>query len=269
MLELRQKKSFMTLFDSLMLGALEGVTEFLPVSSTGHLILASQLLGLEQTDAHKAFEVSIQLGSILAVLFLYAKDLIKDKTLWIKLIIAFLPTGVLGFLFYKHIKALFGVETVSFMLIAGGLVFLAVEYFRRDKAIDEGKELSELTYGQAFFIGVFQSFSMVPGTSRSGATIIGGLLIGLKRKSAAEFSFLLAIPTMAIATAYDLIKHRHEMVVDDWSMLAVAFVTAFVFAFFTVKLFVGFVSRHTFVPFAIYRIIVGIIFLLLITTVPA
>lgn len=259
----------MTLFDSLILGALEGVTEFLPVSSTGHLILASQLLGLEQTNAHKAFEVAIQLGSILAVLFLYAKDLIRDKTLWIKLAVAFLPTGALGFLFYKQIKALFGVETVSFMLIAGGIVFLAVEYFRRDKGIDDGKELDQLTYKEAFLIGLFQSVSMVPGTSRSGATIIGGLFLGLKRKSAAEFSFLLAIPTMIIATAYDLFKHRHEMVVDDYSMLAVSFVTAFLFAFATVKLFVGFVSRHTFIPFAIYRIIVGVIFFYFVATLPA
>ena len=258
----------MTLFDALILGALEGVSEFLPISSTGHLILASQLLGIEQTTAHKAFEVAIQLGSILAVLFLYAKNLMKDKTLWIKLAVAFLPTGVLGFLFYKHIKALFGVETVSIMLIAGGVVFLAVEYFRRDKAIDEGKELDELTYKEAFLIGIFQSLSMIPGTSRSGATIIGGLFLGLKRKSAAEFSFLLAIPTMIIATAYDLIKHRDAMIVDDYTMLIVAFVTAFIFALATVKLFVGFVSRHTFVPFAIYRIIVGVIFFYFVGTMP-
>lgn len=259
----------MTLFDALLLGALEGVTEFLPVSSTGHLILASQLLGLEQTNAHKAFEVAIQLGSILAVLFLYAKDLIRDKSLWIKLAVAFIPTGVLGFLFYKQIKSLFGVETVSIMLIAGGIVFLAVEYFRRDKAIDSGKGLSDLSYKEAFLIGVFQSLSMIPGTSRSGATIIGGLLLGLKRKAAAEFSFLLAIPTMIIATAYDLIKHRNEMVVDDYTMLAIAFVTAFVFALATVKIFVNFVSRHTFTPFAIYRIIVGVIFFYLVATLPA
>lgn len=259
----------MTLFDSLLLGALEGVTEFLPVSSTGHLILASQLLGITQTDAHKAFEVSIQLGSILAVLFLYFQRLLQDKMLWFKIGIAFLPTGVLGFLFYKHIKALFGVETVSIMLIAGGIVFLIVEYVRRNKAVEEGEDLSELTLKQAFIIGLFQSFSMVPGTSRSGATIIGGLFLGLNRKSAAEFSFLLAIPTMIIATAYDLIKHRDVMVVDDWSMLIVAFVTAFVFAFATVKLFVGFVSRHTFVSFAIYRIIVGLIFFYLISALPA
>ncbi|MCI4406727.1 MAG: undecaprenyl-diphosphate phosphatase [Sulfuricurvum sp.] len=259
----------MTLFDSLILGALEGVTEFLPISSTGHLILASQLLGLQQTATHKAFEVSIQLGSILAVLFLYAQRLLQDKTLWFKIAVAFLPTGALGFLFYKHIKALFGVETVSIMLIAGGVIFLIIEYFRRDKAIDEGKDLSALTIKEAFTIGFFQSLSMVPGTSRSGATLIGGLFMGLNRKSAAEFSFLLAIPTMFIATAYDLIKHRHELVVDDWSMLIIAFITAFVFAFVTVKAFVGFVSRHTFVPFAIYRIIVGVIFFYFVATLPA
>lgn len=258
----------MTLFDALILGALEGVTEFLPISSTGHLILASQLLGLEQTNAHKAFEVSIQLGSILAVLFLYAKRLLQDKTLWFKIAIAFLPAGALGFLFYKNIKALFGVETVSIMLIVGGIVFLIFEYLRRDKPLDEGKDVSELSYKEAFLIGIFQSLSMIPGTSRSGATLIGGLLIGLNRKSAAEFSFLLAIPTMIIATAYDLLKHRHEMVVDDYSMLAIAFVTAFIFALVTVKAFVGFVSRHTFVPFAIYRIVVGIIFFYFVASIP-
>jgi len=258
----------MTLIDSLILGALEGVTEFLPISSTGHLILASQLLGLQQTAAHKAFEVSIQLGSILAVLFLYAQRLLQDKTLWFKIAIAFLPTGALGFLLYKHIKALFGVETVSIMLIVGGILFLVFEYFHRNQPITEGKDLSQLTMKEALTIGFFQSLAMVPGTSRSGATLIGGLFMGLSRKSAAEFSFLLAIPTMFIATAYDLLKHRHEMIVDDWSMLIVAFVTAFVFAFATVKLFVGFVSRHTFIPFAIYRIVVGIIFFYMVSALP-
>jgi len=232
------------------------------------LILASQLLGLQQTAAHKAFEVSIQLGSILAVLFLYAQRLLQDKTLWFKIAIAFLPTGALGFLLYKHIKALFGVETVSIMLIVGGILFLVFEYFHRNQPITEGKDLSQLTMKEALTIGFFQSLAMVPGTSRSGATLIGGLFMGLSRKSAAEFSFLLAIPTMFIATAYDLLKHRHEMIVDDWSMLIVAFVTAFVFAFATVKLFVGFVSRHTFIPFAIYRIVVGIIFFYMVSALP-
>ena len=259
----------MTLFDALLLGALEGVTEFLPISSTGHLILASHLLGLEQTNAHKAFEVSIQLGSILAVLFLYTQRLLQDRMLWFKIAVAFLPAGVLGFLFYKQIKALFGVETVSIMLVAGGIVFLIIEYLRRNEPIDAGKDVSELTFKEAFTIGIFKSLSMMPGTGRSGATLIGGLFMGLSRKSAAEFSFLLAIPTMVIATAYDLLKHRNEMVVEDWSMLSIAFITAFVFALATVKAFVTFVSRHTFVPFAIYRIVVGLVFFYLITELPA
>jgi undecaprenyl-diphosphatase len=258
----------MTLLDAFILGALEGVTEFLPISSTGHLILASHILGIEQSAAHTAFEVSIQLGSILAVLFLYAQRLLQDKTLWYKIALAFLPAGALGFLFYKQIKGFFGVETVSIMLIMGGIAFLIIEYLRRDKPMDEGKDITELSYKEAFAIGIFQSLSMIPGTSRSGATLIGGLFMGLNRKSAAEFSFLLAIPTMVIATAYDLFKHRDVMAVDDWSMLAVAFVTAFLFALVTVKAFVTFVSRHTFVPFAIYRIVVGVIFFYLITSVP-
>lgn len=258
----------MTLFDALLLGALEGITEFLPISSTGHLILASQLLGLEQTQAHKAFEVSIQLGSILAVLFLYAKKLLQDKTLWLKIGIAFLPAGGLGFLFYKQIKAFFAVETVSIMLIVGGIAFLIFEYLRRDKPIDTGKDISELSFKEAFTIGIFQSLSMIPGTSRSGATLIGGLIMGLNRKSAAEFSFLLAIPTMIIATAYDLIKHRNEMIINDYFMLTVAFITAFVFALATVKLFVAFISRHTFTPFAFYRIAVGLIFFYFTLTMP-
>ncbi len=263
------KRENMTLFDALILGALEGLTEFLPVSSTGHLILASHLLGIEQTSSHTAFEVSIQLGSILAVLFLYAQRLLQDKMLWFKIGVAFLPAGVLGFLFYKQIKGLFGVETVSIMLILGGIVFLIIEYLRRNEPMDAGKEVSELTLKEAFAIGIFQSLSMIPGTSRSGATLIGGLFMGLSRKSAAEFSFLLAIPTMVIATAYDLFKHRDVMAVNEWSMLAVAFVTAFLVALVTVKAFVTFVSRHTFVPFAIYRIIVGIVFFYLVASLPA
>lgn len=154
------------------------------------------------------------------------------------------------------------------MLIVGGIAFLLFEYLRRDKPIDAGKDISELSFKEAFAIGIFQSLSMIPGTSRSGATLIGGLIMGLNRKSAAEFSFLLAIPTMIIATAYDLIKHRNEMVVDDYFMLTVAFITAFVFALATVKLFVAFVSRHTFTPFAIYRIVVGLIFFYFIAFLP-
>ncbi len=250
----------MTLFDAIILGTLEGLTEFLPISSTGHLIMASHLLGLEQTNAHKTFEVSIQLGSILAVLFLFAKRLLVDKILWLKIIIAFLPTAVFGFLFYKTIKALFGIETVAIMLIVGGVLFLVIEYFRRNHDDSKDKTVDDLTIKEAFTIGLFQSLSMIPGTSRSGATMIGGLFAGLRRKSAAEFSFLLAIPTMFVATFYDLYKNRSEMIIDDYSLLAVGFVTAFIVAFFTVKAMMRFLTTHTFVAFGIYRIVVGLTF---------
>ena len=250
----------MNIFDALILGTLEGLTEFLPISSTGHLILVSHVLGLQQTDAHKTFEISIQLGSILAVLFLFAQKLLASKSLWLKIGVAFLPTAIFGFLFYKTIKSLFGIETVSIMLIVGGIILLAIEYFRRN--YDESKNISidNLSIKQAFVIGLFQSISMVPGTSRSGATIIGGLFCGLSRKDAAQFSFLLAIPTMFVATGYDLFKNRATMIVDDYSLLAIGFVTAFVVAYFTVKAVMNFLTTHTFVIFGIYRIIVGLIF---------
>ena len=253
----------MTIIDAIILGFVEGLTEFLPISSTGHLIVISSFLGLEQTNAHKTFEVAIQLGSILAVLFLFAKRLLVDKMLWVKIIIAFLPTAIFGFLFYKTIKSLFGMESVAIMLIIGGFIFLIVEYFRRNHDDSKDKTIDELSIKEALTIGLFQSLSMVPGTSRSGATMIGGLFAGLSRKSAAEFSFLLAIPTMFVATFYDLYKNRHEMIIDDYSLLAVGFVTAFVVAFFTVKAVMNFLTTHTFVVFGIYRIIFGILLLII------
>ena len=207
----------MTIIDAIILGFVEGLTEFLPISSTGHLIVISSFLGLEQTNAHKTFEVAIQLGSILAVLFLFAKRLLVDKMLWVKIIIAFLPTAIFGFLFYKTIKSLFGMESVAIMLIIGGFIFLIVEYFRRNHDDSKDKTIDELSIKEALTIGLFQSLSMVPGTSRSGATMIGGLFAGLSRKSAAEFSFLLAIPTMFVATFYDLYKNRNEMIIDEFT----------------------------------------------------
>jgi undecaprenyl-diphosphatase len=253
----------MTIIDAIILGFVEGLTEFLPISSTGHLIVISQFLGLEQTNAHKTFEVAIQLGSILAVLFLFAKRLLVDKMLWVKIIIAFLPTAIFGFLFYKTIKSLFGSESVAIMLIIGGFIFLIVEYFRRNHDDSKDKTINDLSIKEALTIGLFQSLSMVPGTSRSGATMIGGLFAGLSRKSAAEFSFLLAIPTMFVATFYDLYKNRSEMIIDDYSLLTIGFVTAFVVAFFTVKAVMNFLTTHTFVVFGIYRIIFGILLLVI------
>ncbi len=250
----------MNLFDATVLGIVEGVTEFLPVSSTGHLILASKLMGLPQTDVHKTFEVVIQLGSILAVIFAFRERIFKDFELWKRLIVGFIPTAVLGLTLYKIIKSLFAPETVAYMLIAGGIIFLVVERFYKEKA-HHVEDVGEISYKQAFLIGLFQSLAMVPGTSRSGATIIGGLLIGLKRKASAEFSFLLAVPTMLAATAYDILKHRNEFSFDDMQGLIVGFAVAFLVALAIVKWFLGYIKKHTFVPFGIYRIVVGIIFL--------
>lgn len=250
----------MTILSAALLGAVEGLTEFLPISSTGHLIMLSKIMGIEQTDAHKSFEVIIQLGAILAVFGIYVRRLVSDRDLLLKLAVAFLPTGILGFLLYKHIKALFTPSTVAYMLILGGILFILLEKFYRAKE-HHITDSSDITIKQAILIGLAQSCAMVPGTSRSGATIIGGLLCGLNRKLAVEFSFLLALPTMLVATAYDILKNHDKMVVDDVSALVVGFGAAFIVATLAVKTFLKLVSRLSFVPFGVYRIVVGILFL--------
>jgi undecaprenyl-diphosphatase len=251
----------MVWYDALILGIVEGVTEFLPVSSTGHLILASKLMGIEQTDVHKTFEVVIQLGSILAVIFAFKEKIFHSVELWKRLIVGFIPTAVLGFTLYKTIKSLFAPETVAYMLIFGGIVFIVIELLYKEKEHHVSR-VEEVSYKQAFAIGLFQSLAMVPGTSRSGATIIGGLLIGLKRKTATEFSFLLAVPTMLAATAYDILKHHNEFDFSDAQALAVGFVTAFIVALAIIKWFLAFIKKHTFIPFGVYRIVVGLVFLM-------
>lgn len=252
----------MNSFEAFILGVVEGLTEFLPVSSTGHLILVSNLLGIDQTDTHKAFEVSIQLGSIMAVVFLYWKKFLEIEVLK-RLLVAFIPTGILGFLLYKIIKSLFNPYIVVFMLIFGGLVLIAIEYYHRNKEYDV-KNITDIDYKKSFLIGVFQSLAMVPGTSRSGATIIGGLLLNLDRKTAAEFSFLLAVPTMFMATFYDIYKNHSQFDISDWSNLAVGFTTAFVFAVIAIKFLLKFISTHNFIPFGIYRIVLAVVYFLVV-----
>ncbi|HID79327.1 MAG TPA: undecaprenyl-diphosphate phosphatase [Aquifex aeolicus] len=253
----------MDLLDAVILGIVEGLTEFLPVSSTGHMIVVSGLLGLKQTEFQKTFEVAIQLGAILAVLTLYRDKLLRDIQLWKKLLVAFIPTGALGFLFYKFIKGyLFNPFVVSFSLILGGIVFILVERWIAKKT-PRIESVNRISYPQAFLIGLFQALAMVPGTSRSGATILGGLLLGMNRTSAAEFSFLLAIPTMFAAVGYDLFKQRSELSLENWQLLAVGFISAFVSAYIVVKWFLNFIKKHSFVSFGIYRILAGMVFLVL------
>ncbi|MDD6055360.1 MAG: undecaprenyl-diphosphate phosphatase [Helicobacteraceae bacterium] len=245
---------------AIILGIVEGLTEFLPISSTGHLILTSELLGIPQDDFHKTFEVVIQLGSILAVLFVFREKLFNSFNLWVKLAIGFLPAGILGFLFYSHIKALFAPITVAIMLIIGGIVFIVLEIFYKEKE-HHIKNVESLSYKQVLAVGFFQALAMIPGTSRSGATIVGGLLLGCTRKTATEFSFLLALPTMILASLYSLYKNYEVLNADNLLILSVGFIVAFLSALCAIKLFLSFISRFNFIPFGIYRIILGVVFL--------
>lgn len=250
----------MDIYQAIVLGIVEGLTEFLPVSSTGHLILAAHLMGISQNGFTKSFEISIQLGSISAVFFLYLNRLLRDWEVWKRIWMAFLPTGFLGFFFYRFIKTyLIGNDkvVVASLVIGGVLLLFADRFCQRFCYIGDVKDIS---LKRAFFIGLFQSLAMIPGLSRSASTIIGGMLLGLHRRSAAEFSFMLAIPTMLIATAYDLYKSHQSYTGNDWYTLSIGFLVAFVSATITVKAFLGFVSKHSFLPFGVYRIVVGFVY---------
>jgi undecaprenyl-diphosphatase len=254
----------MDIFQAVIIGVIEGFTEFLPISSTGHMIVASKFLGLPQDTLTKAYEVIIQFAAILAVMLIYRDKISVSKiSLWSKLFVAFLPLGIVGYLFKDQIKSLFSVEIVAWMFIIGGVVFLVVEYFYREKA-HAVHDVEQVSFRQALAVGVAQIFSLIPGTSRAGATIIGGMLAGLDRKTSAEFSFLLAIPVMAAVSGYDLLKHYEAFAHANWPAFAIGFVVAFVVAYVTIKLFLVFLQRFTFVPFGIYRIVFGIILLMVI-----
>ncbi len=254
----------MTLFDSLILGIIEGITEFLPISSTGHLIVASEFLGIEQTSINKAFEVIIQFAAILAVILNYpSKFTFSHINLWTKVLIAFLPIAIIGFIFSKQVKELFSIEIVAWMFIIGGVIFLIVEKFYDEKTTHT-LDVEDVTYKQAAWIGFAQIFALIPGTSRAGSSIIGAMLVGLNRKTSAEFSFLLAFPVMCATTAYDLLKHHNEILVGaNLLNLVTGFIVSFIVAFLAIKLFLKFLENFTFVAFGIYRIIFGILLLII------
>lgn len=256
------------LLKALILGIVEGLTEFLPISSTGHLILAGDLLDFND-DRGKLFEIVIQFGAILAVVWEYRERLLKvargvtsdpaAQKFVLNLFVAFLPLAILGLAFGKAIKAnLFNPIAVATTFIVGALVILWAE--RREHRI-RIQVVEEMSIADAFKLGIAQAFALIPGTSRSGATIIGGLLFGLSRKAATEFSFFLAIPTLGMATAYQLYKERALLSFDDIGMWAVGFVSAFISAFLCVRWLLRFISSHDFVPFAWYRIVFGIVVL--------
>jgi len=249
------------IFQAIILGIIEGLTEFLPISSTGHLIVAANWMGMEQTEANAAFEVIIQLAAILAVVFNYKDKFSFSKlNLWIKVFISFLPIAIVGLLFSHQIKALFSVKVVAVMFIVGGIVFLILEHFYKDENHTTTK-VEDVTFKQSIWIGVAQVFAVVPGTSRAGSTIVGALLAGLSRKAAAEYSFLLAIPVMVAASGHDLLKHYKEFSDANFIALGVGFITAFIVAYLTMMFFIKFLEKFTFVAFGIYRILFGILLL--------
>jgi undecaprenyl-diphosphatase len=257
------------LLDALILGIVEGLTEFLPVSSTGHLILAGQLLGFND-EKGKVFEIAIQFAAILAVVWEYRRRLwhtlvsIKSEPvsqrLAINMIVAFLPAAILGFLFLKQIKTyLFNPIVVASAFIIGGFLILWAE--RRAHRV-HAETIDDMTWRDALKVGFAQAVAMIPGTSRSGATIIGGLFFGLSRRAATEFSFFLAIPTMFAATFYDVYKHRTLFSASDLDLFAVGGVVSFISAFVAVRGLLRFISRHDFSVFAYYRIAFGVLVLL-------
>lgn len=249
---------------AIILSIVEGFSEFLPISSTGHLILTAKLLNIPQTEFVKSFEIIIQLGAILAVGFLYWKKIWSNKKAWKPVILAFIPTAIVGLVLYKLVKnVLLGnsMITVAALLI-GGIVMIAVEYWFKSSNPEIDK-IEDISNKNAVIIGLFQSISIVPGVSRAAATIIGAMLLKTKRKTAVEFSFLLAIPTMAAATGLDLVKTQFSFNSSEWGMLAVGLIGSFIVAMLAVKFLLKFIQSHTFIPFGIYRIILALLFFLL------
>ena len=252
----------MNYIDAIIFGLVEGITEFLPISSTGHLMLTAQLLGLGQTEFIKTFEIAIQLGAILSVVVLYWRSLLVNLEIAKRVITAFIPTAVLGLLLYKIIKKylLASTTVVLWSLLLGGIFLVVFELIRREK--DETvDELSSIPYASCVMIGLFQAISMVPGVSRAAATIVGGLILGIHRKTIVEFSFLLAVPTMLAATCLDVYKNAGSFSSEQMSFLAIGFVVSFVAALAAVKFLLNFIKYHTFIPFGLYRIGIVLFFL--------
>lgn len=252
----------MNLLNAIILGIVEGLSEFLPISSTGHLILAGKLLGITSTDFVKSFEIFIQSGAILAVLAIYGRELLSKKSFLGKIFVAFLPTAVVGLLLYKFIKTyLLGNVTVTLWALAlGGIILIVVElYFRKSNTQNRRSDVTTISYRNAALIGLIQSISIVPGVSRSAASIIGGMLLGLDRKAAVEFSFLLAIPTLLAATGLDLVKTNFSFNSQEWMYLFAGLISSFVVALLTIKWLLSYVQKYSFIPFGIYRIIIAIL----------
>lgn len=287
---------FDELIKAAVMGVVEGVTEFLPISSTGHLIVVGEWIGFENAmgtettlasarASAQTFEIFIQLGAILSVVWMYRKKIfcVRDGStdskfltgimrFWMKIFVSFLPAAIVGLVAHSYIKTyLFTPSVIAISLIVGGIVIFGVEHFLEKKSrssestdnIPPEKELERVSYAQALWIGIAQVFALIPGVSRSGATIIGALLQKLDRKTATEYSFFLAIPTMLAATGYDLLKSSGEITASDVPIFAVGFIVAFFSALIAIKTFLKFIATHSFRGFAWYRIGAGVAILLL------
>lgn len=252
-------------FDAIILSIVEGITEFLPISSTGHLILTTKLLGIAETDFVKTFEVVIQLGAIMAIVLLYKDKLLQGPKVWKNIIIAFIPTGIIGLTVYDFVKnVLLGNAMITVIsLLIGGVIILLIEKFYQEEDHSQ-MELEDLPIRKAIVLGVIQTLAVVPGVSRSGATIFGGMFMGFNRKTAADFSFLLAIPTMAAASGYDLLKTSGEFSQHQYILLAIGLLGSFVVAYVVVKQLLKYIQNHTFMVFGWYRIVAAILFYLIV-----
>lgn len=265
----------MNILDAVILGIVEGLTEFLPVSSTGHMILVGHMLGLGDNAFAKSFEIIIQLGAILAIVYLYRNKLLLARETFLKVLVAFVPTALIGLTAYSYVKKnLLGNDTVVVVsLFIGGLALILFERVTKrrhalpeyaqedqDQSLDLDKSFSSISYIKAVYIGIWQSVAIVPGVSRSAATIVGGEIAGIPRRAIVEFSFLLAIPTMLSATVLDIYKHANTFHASDISVLLVGFSTAFVVALFAVKTFLAYIQKHSFASFGYYRILIALLY---------
>ncbi len=252
----------MNYIQSVIIAIIEGLTEFLPISSTGHMILASAAMKIHENEFAKTFEIVIQLGAILAIAIMYMKRFLRGINIYLKLIVAFIPTAIVGFLAYDFIKTyLFNPMVVSISLIIGGIILIIIDK-KVENRKSEIKEVEDIPYKNAFYIGLIQCLSMIPGTSRAAATIIGGVFNRFDKKQATEFSFLLAVPTMFAAGGYDLLKTPIDFTREEIIMLISGLFFAFVSAWIAVKIFLRIVEKYGFKYFGYYRIALGIIFLI-------
>lgn len=251
----------MTFIDTIILGIIEGLTEFLPISSTAHLIIAGDILRIPKSEFLKTFDIFIQLGAMSAVIVLYFKSFLNIEILK-KIMTAFLPTAVIGFLLYKFIKSFLFENNIiiALALIIGGVILIFFELRNKEETKDE-RDIKDITYKQSFLIGLMQSLAVIPGVSRSAATIIGGLIQGISRKTIVEFSFLVAVPTIGAATFYDLLKSGGSFASADLSILSLGFIVSFFIALISIKFLLKCLSKKSFIFFGVYRIIVGLVIL--------